>query len=48
MGIFTEADIDAVRASVKTEIEDGFNFARAGTDPIPQDVTRDVYAREIA
>ena len=48
MGIFKQADIDAVQASVKAEIEDGFNFARSGTDPVPEDVTRDVYAREIA
>ena len=48
MGIFTQIEIDAVIASAKAEIEDGFNFARGGTDPVPQDVTRDVYAREIA
>jgi acetoin:2,6-dichlorophenolindophenol oxidoreductase subunit alpha len=48
MGIFGQADIDAVQANAKAEIEDGFNFARGGTDPVPEDVTRDVYAREIA
>jgi acetoin:2,6-dichlorophenolindophenol oxidoreductase subunit alpha len=48
MGIFVQVDIDAVQANAKTEIDDGFNFARGGTDPVPEDVTRDVYAREIA
>ena len=48
MDIFVEADLEAVRANAKAEIEDGFNFARAGTDPTPDTLTRDVYAREIA
>jgi pyruvate dehydrogenase E1 component alpha subunit len=47
-GILNEAEAESIRDSAATEIEDGFNFARAGTDPTPDTLTRDVYTREIA
>jgi acetoin:2,6-dichlorophenolindophenol oxidoreductase subunit alpha len=46
--ILSEVEAEAIRKSAATEIEDGFNFARGGTDPTPDTLTRDVYARELA
>jgi pyruvate dehydrogenase E1 component alpha subunit len=41
--ILNEGEAAAIRASAEAEIADGIEFARNGTDPIPGEVTRDVY-----
>ena len=46
--IFSEKEIAALAHSVDAEIEDGFNFAMAGTNPDPATLTRDVYTKVIA
>jgi acetoin:2,6-dichlorophenolindophenol oxidoreductase subunit alpha len=47
-GILNLTDAETIEQSVKVEIEEAFNFARNGTDPTPDTLTRDVYARELA
>ena len=47
-GIANEDEIAAIRSSAETEITDGIEFARNGTDPDPTEVTRDVYSPEAA
>jgi pyruvate dehydrogenase E1 component alpha subunit len=42
-GILAESEIDAIRTSAEAEIAEGIEFARNGTDPVPSEVTRDVY-----
>jgi acetoin:2,6-dichlorophenolindophenol oxidoreductase subunit alpha len=42
-GILSAADVEAVRAEVEKEVQDGFAFAQAGTAPSPDSVLRDVY-----
>jgi acetoin:2,6-dichlorophenolindophenol oxidoreductase subunit alpha len=46
-GILDETESGEIEASVTAEIEEGFNFAVNGTDPTPDTLTRDVYAREL-
>jgi acetoin:2,6-dichlorophenolindophenol oxidoreductase subunit alpha len=46
-GILNEAEVEDIIKAAAAEIEEGFNFARAGTDPTPDTLTRDVYTREI-
>jgi acetoin:2,6-dichlorophenolindophenol oxidoreductase subunit alpha len=46
-GILDAAEADAIEKSVDAEIKLGFDFAVAGTDPTPDTLTRDVYAREL-
>ena len=43
LGLVTRAEIEAMRAAAEAEIADGVAFARAGTDPDPADLLRDVY-----
>jgi pyruvate dehydrogenase E1 component alpha subunit len=38
-----EDEVDAIRAAAEAEIAQAIEFARNGTDPIPTEVTRDVY-----
>ena len=38
----------AIRESAEAEIAAGIEFARNGTDPDPDEVTRDVYSPEAA
>jgi pyruvate dehydrogenase E1 component alpha subunit len=47
-GLATEAEVTAIRESAEAEIAAGIEFARLGTDPIPSEVTRDVYSNEVA
>jgi acetoin:2,6-dichlorophenolindophenol oxidoreductase subunit alpha len=47
-GIIDEAEATAIEATVDAEIKAGFDFAVAGTNPTPDSLTRDVYARELA
>jgi acetoin:2,6-dichlorophenolindophenol oxidoreductase subunit alpha len=47
-GIINEAEATAIEATVDAEIKAGFDFAVAGTNPTPDSLTRDVYARELA
>ncbi len=42
-GFATQSEIDDIRISAETEITDAIEFARNGTDPLPEDATRDVY-----
>jgi pyruvate dehydrogenase E1 component alpha subunit len=42
-GVLSAAEVEAVRAQVEVEVNDGFNFAQAGTNPVPESVLRDVY-----
>jgi acetoin:2,6-dichlorophenolindophenol oxidoreductase subunit alpha len=42
-GIFTEAEIGEVRNEVESDVEAGFAFAQAGTNPTPDTLLRDVY-----
>jgi pyruvate dehydrogenase E1 component alpha subunit len=46
--ILDEGEADSIRTSAEAEIADGIEFARNGTDPIPTEVTRDVYTIELA
>lgn len=48
LGIVDDIEAEAIRVAAAAEIEDGFNYARGGTDPTPDTLTRDVYARELA
>ncbi len=41
-GIVTQAEIDGLRAAVEREIQDGFEFARGGTDPKPESLMQGV------
>ena len=41
--VVDEAEANTIRVSAEAEIADGIEFARNGTDPIPTEVTRDVY-----
>jgi pyruvate dehydrogenase E1 component alpha subunit len=43
LGILTADEANAIRAAAEKEIADAIEFARNGTDPSPDDVTRDVY-----
>ena len=43
-GLATEDEVTAIRISAETEITDGIEYARTGTDPDPNEVTRDVYS----
>jgi pyruvate dehydrogenase E1 component alpha subunit len=42
-GILAEGEADAIRGAAEAEIAQAIEFARNGTDPIPTEVTRDVY-----
>jgi acetoin:2,6-dichlorophenolindophenol oxidoreductase subunit alpha len=42
-GVLTSAEVEAVRAQVEAEVNDGFAFAQGGTNPEPASVLRDVY-----
>lgn len=42
-GVLSLVEVEAVRAQVETEVAEGFAFAQAGTNPLPQSVLRDVY-----
>ena len=42
-GVLSAAEVEAVRAQVEKEVQDGFAFAQAGTNPAPDSVLRDVY-----
>ena len=42
-GLATADEITAINAAVEAEIAAGIEFAKNGTDPLPGDVTRDVY-----
>ncbi|MEO6610398.1 MAG: thiamine pyrophosphate-dependent dehydrogenase E1 component subunit alpha [Aestuariivirga sp.] len=42
-GVLTEAEVAAVRAEVEAEVNDGFNFAQGGTNPLVETILRDVY-----
>ena len=42
-GFASQSDIDQIRTSAESEIAVAIEFARNGTDPSPDDVTRDVY-----
>jgi pyruvate dehydrogenase E1 component alpha subunit len=43
LGFLKQQDIDEIRSSAEAEIASGIEFARNGTDPLPEEVTRDVY-----
>jgi acetoin:2,6-dichlorophenolindophenol oxidoreductase subunit alpha len=47
-GIATADEIAAINASVDAEIAAGIEFAKNGTDPSPDEVTRDVYTPGVA
>jgi pyruvate dehydrogenase E1 component alpha subunit len=47
-GIASADEIAAIRSAAEAEIAAGIEFARAGTDPDPSEVTRDVYSPEAA
>jgi acetoin:2,6-dichlorophenolindophenol oxidoreductase subunit alpha len=47
-GIATAEDIKSIHASVDAEIAAGIVFAQNGTDPSPDEVTRDVYTPGVA
>ncbi len=47
-GIATADEITAINASVDAEIAAGIEFAKNGTDPSPDEVTRDVYTPGVA
>ncbi len=47
-GIATTEEVEAIRVSAEAEIAAGIEYARTGTDPDPQEVTRDVYSPEAA
>ena len=42
-GLLSQAEIDELREATTAEIVAGIEFAQAGTDPDPAEVTRDVY-----
>lgn len=42
-GLLSNAEAEEIRASVEAEIAAGIEFARNGTNPDPDEVTRDVY-----
>ena len=42
-GLASADEITAINAAVEAEIAAGIEFAKNGTDPLPGDVTRDVY-----
>jgi acetoin:2,6-dichlorophenolindophenol oxidoreductase subunit alpha len=42
-GILSEAEVQAVRDEVEKDVQDGFTFAQAGTNPANDSVLRDVY-----
>jgi TPP-dependent pyruvate/acetoin dehydrogenase alpha subunit len=46
--ILSEADVAAIEAEAEREIDAAIAFAKAGTDPDPREVTRDVYTRAAA
>lgn len=41
--VLSRAEIDSVRAEVEVEVNDGFTFAQAGTNPVVESPLRDVY-----
>ena len=43
LGLVSREESDAIRIAAEKEIADAIEFARNGTDPSPDDVTRDVY-----
>ncbi len=47
-GIATADEITEINVSVEAEIAAGIEFAKNGTDPSPEDVTRDVYTPRAA
>lgn len=47
-GLATAEDVAAIRAAAEAEITAGIEFARAGTDPDVNEVTRDVYSPGVA
>ncbi len=42
-GVLSAAEIEAVRVEVEAEVNDGFTFAQAGTNPVTESLLRDVY-----
>jgi acetoin:2,6-dichlorophenolindophenol oxidoreductase subunit alpha len=45
-GILTREEVEGVRAAVEAELKEAFDFAQAGTNPVPADLTRDVYTTD--
>jgi len=43
LDVLSKSEIDAVRAEVEVEVNDGFTFAQAGTNPVVESLLRDVY-----
>jgi acetoin:2,6-dichlorophenolindophenol oxidoreductase subunit alpha len=42
-GVLNAKEVESVREEVEKEVQDGFTFAQAGTNPAPDSVLRDVY-----
>ena len=42
-GVLTEDDVAAIEAEAEREIDAAIAYAKAGTDPDPREVTRDVH-----
>jgi acetoin:2,6-dichlorophenolindophenol oxidoreductase subunit alpha len=48
LGLVAAEELAAIRSGAEAEIAAGLEFARLGTDPLPSEVTRDVYASAAA